>query len=296
MALPIPLPIPSSTPSAPVPTEAARQYVGRFAPSPTGPLHLGSLVAAVASHDDARAHGGQWLVRMEDLDTPREVPGAADAILQSLADHGLVADAPVLYQSTRHAAYQAAFDTLVSLGVVYPCACTRKEIADSAAAQGEPARHAELVYPGTCRHGLAAGRTPRAWRVRVHGTPIQFIDRQLGSVEQNLANEVGDFVLKRADGQWAYQLAVVVDDAMQGITDVVRGDDLLGSTARQLFLQKLLRLPTPRYWHVPVVPAEDGFKLSKQNGATALDSAKVKENLAWARQYVADVRARGVDV
>jgi glutamyl-Q tRNA(Asp) synthetase len=269
-------------------------YVGRFAPSPTGPLHLGSLVAAIASYDDARSHGGTWLVRMEDLDPPRESPGAAQSILVALQAHGLVSDRPVLFQSTRHAAYQAAFERLRALGLVYPCSCTRREIADSvshekAQSMGISAQAGthELVYPGTCRDGLLSGRSARAWRLRVPLGQVEFTDRVLGTVRQSVAEQVGDFVLKRADGPWAYQLAVVVDDAWQGVTDVVRGDDLLHSTARQVVLQQLLGLPTPRYWHVPVVRAADGEKLSKQNGATALNLQEPTANLAWARQWVA---------
>ena len=253
-----------AAPSAPNP-----RYRGRFAPSPTGPLHLGSLVAALASHADARAHGGTWLVRMEDIDAPRMVAGADQQILHALHAYGLSADAPPVWQSDRHALYQAAFDRLVAAGHVYPCACTRREIADSVLNRHAP-RHAELIYPGTCARGLAAGRTARAWRLRVPDTMIAFDDRNFGRVEQNLAREVGDFVIRRADGQWAYQLAVVVDDAEQGVTHVVRGADLLDSTVRQIYLQRLLDVPTPRYLHVPVVEAADGEKLSKQNGAMAL--------------------------
>ena len=246
------------------------RYVGRFAPSPTGPLHAGSLVAALASWLDARAQGGRWLVRIEDVDTPRCVPGAAEAILRQLAALGLLPDEAPVWQSQRGVLYQQALDGLVARGLAFPCACSRKDIADALAAQGmERPRHGELVYPGTCRHGLAA-KSVRAWRFMVPGGSVQWIDRRLGPQAQDVAAEVGDFVLKRADGLWAYQLAVVVDDAAQGITDVVRGADLLDNTARQLLLQRALGLPTPRYLHTPLVLGANGEKLSKQNGAAAL--------------------------
>ena len=257
----------------PPPQGQAREgCVGRFAPSPTGPLHAGSLVAAMASYLDARARGGRWLLRIEDLDPPREVPGAARSIIDMLAAFGFEHDGPIEFQSRRHAHYQAAFERLQAAGFVYACTCTRREIADSVARQGHGReRHGELVYPGTCRQGIADGRVPRAWRVRVDDAVIDWTDRSGRSFHERLADEVGDFVLKRADGLWAYQLAVVVDDALQGVTDVVRGDDLIGSTARQIHLQRLLGYPTPRYLHVPVVTDSKGEKLSKQTGATALD-------------------------
>jgi glutamyl-Q tRNA(Asp) synthetase len=249
-----------------------RSYVGRFAPSPTGPLHAGSLVAALASWLDARAHGGRWLVRMEDVDGPRTVPGAAEAITDLLHAYGLVPDGEVMVQSTRGAAYARALERLQAGGHVYPCACTRREIADSVANLREHAYGRELVYPGTCRAGMPPGRSPRAWRVRVPDQTVAFDDACAGPQRQNLAREVGDFVVRRADGQWAYQLAVVVDDAEQGVTHVVRGADLLDSTARQMYLCRLLGYQVPRYLHVPVVMTSAGEKLSKQTRAPALEA------------------------
>jgi glutamyl-Q tRNA(Asp) synthetase len=255
-------------------------YAGRFAPSPTGLLHAGSLVAALASWLDAHAHGGQWRVRIEDVDTPRCVPGADLAILQHLADCGLVSDGPVMWQSQRKAAYQHALDTLVQKGWAYPCGCSRKDIEsviELTQARSLP-RHQAAVYPGTCRNGLK-GKPARAWRLDVQAVQIAlglpaitpWTDRRLGPQQQNVLEEVGDFVLRRADGLWAYQLAVVVDDAAQGITHVVRGQDLADNTARQIVLQRALGLPTPHYLHTPLVLGANGEKLSKQNGALALD-------------------------
>jgi glutamyl-Q tRNA(Asp) synthetase len=249
-------------------------YTGRFAPSPTGLLHAGSLVAALASWLDARAQSGQWLVRIEDVDTPRCVPGADQAILQQLAACDLAPDGPVLRQSQRGDVYAAALQCLVAKGWAYPCGCSRKEIESAQAV----ARHSAAVYPGTCRNGLN-GKTARAWRLNVQyvqvalGLPAitHWRDRRLGPQQQNVAEEVGDFVLRRADGLWAYQLAVVVDDAAQGITHVVRGQDLADNTARQIVLQQALELPTPQYLHTPLVLGANGEKLSKQNGSVALD-------------------------
>lgn len=252
------------------------RYRGRFAPSPTGPLHAGSLVAALASWLDARAHGGDWLVRIEDVDTPRCIAGADELILSQLASCGLHPDAPPVWQSQRGAHYQSALDRLSLDGMSYPCGCSRSDIAQALAALGQSKpRHGELVYPGTCRNGLH-GKPARATRVRTqaHGggdIVIDWQDRRLGAQSQNLTQSVGDFVLHRADGLWAYQLAVVVDDAEQGITHVVRGEDLADNTARQIHLQGLLGLATPAYLHTPLVLAADGEKLSKQNGAQALD-------------------------
>lgn len=247
-------------------------YRGRFAPSPTGPLHVGSLVGALASYLDARAHRGIWLVRIEDIDGPRTVPGAAEDMLATLARFGMHPDEPPVWQSARTALYETAFERLEKARLVYPCGCTRREIADSLVSAH--ARHTTLAYPGTCRNGLA-GKPARAWRLRVpdaQAAAIAFDDRWQGLQTQNLATEVGDFVLERADGQWAYQLAVVVDDADQRVTHIVRGADLLDSTARQIYLQRCLGVPTPAYLHVPVVVDAHGEKLSKQTGATALDA------------------------
>lgn len=250
---------------------ATPAYCGRFAPSPTGPLHFGSLVAAVASYLDARSRNGTWRVRMEDLDGPRCTPGAAEDILRTLEAHGLEWDDAVLYQSRRNAAYEAAMQRLRDSGMAYPCACTRKEIADSAV-HGIDGQ----VYPGTCRAGVPPGRIGRAWRVRTDcaqafdaGTAgqVSFEDALQGRIAQHLEQDIGDFVVRRADGLFAYQLAVVVDDAFQGITHVVRGADLLASTPRQIYLQRLLGFPTPHYMHVPVALDAAGEKLSKQTRA-----------------------------
>jgi glutamyl-Q tRNA(Asp) synthetase len=235
---------------------------GRFAPSPTGPLHFGSLVAALASWLDARAAGGRWLLRIEDLDQPRVQPGAADAIQRALESFALYWDGEVVFQSRRTALYEEALRRLGEK--VYGCGCSRREIADSTLSL---AADGAAIYPGTCRAGLPPGRTARALRVRSDGDTVRFVDRVQGPQAQDVAREVGDFVLRRADGPFAYQLAVVVDDAEQGVTDVVRGADLLDSTARQILLQRLLGLPTPRYLHVPVAVDAAGEKLSKQAGA-----------------------------
>lgn len=253
----------------------ASGYIGRFAPSPTGALHAGSLTTALASWLDARVHGGQWLVRIEDVDTPRCVPGAAQTILQQLERCGLRSDAPVLWQSQRSAAYQQALDRLLAQNLAYPCGCSRKDVE---AVQGPTGRHQAQTYPGTCRTGLQ-GKPARAWRLHVPALrraldlpgPTAWRDRRLGPQSQDVEQTVGDFVLKRADGLWAYQLAVVVDDAAQGITHVVRGQDLADNTARQILLQRALGAPTPRYLHTPLVLGANGEKLSKQNGAQALD-------------------------
>jgi glutamyl-Q tRNA(Asp) synthetase len=299
-------------------------YTGRFAPSPSGPLHAGSLVAAMASYLDARAHQGRWLLRIEDIDTPRVVPGADRLIMGQLQALGMQWDEAVVWQSHRHAAYQAAFDALATQGLVYGCACTRKELfagiyrggggeemepmasmaptrgaATGAATKDMPVIHvaAPLVganagvdtdtavapYPGTCRNGLPPGRTARAWRFRVSTGIERFDDRWLGAQQQDVEREVGDFILKRADGLWAYQLAVVVDDTEQGVSDIVRGTDLLSSTARQQMLARHLGRAFPRVMHVPLVIDAQGRKLSKQNHAPALDCTRplVMLNAAW---------------
>ncbi|SIT40799.1 Glutamyl-Q tRNA(Asp) synthetase [Paraburkholderia ribeironis] len=261
-------------------------YRGRFAPSPTGPLHFGSLTSALASWLDARAHRGAWLVRIEDIDGPRTVPGAAEDILATLERFGMHADEAPVWQSRRTARYEQALEQLKSTGLLYPCGCTRKEIADSLL--HAHARNTTLAYPGTCRSGLH-GKPARAWRLRVPdgaAAVITFEDRWQREQTQNLATEVGDFVLRRADNQWAYQLAVVVDDADAGITHIVRGADLMDSTARQIYLQRCLGVPTPCYLHVPVVTNERGEKLSKQNGATALDSDRPLEALSAAARHL----------
>jgi glutamyl-Q tRNA(Asp) synthetase len=247
------------------------RYRGRFAPSPTGPLHFGSLVAAIGSYLDAKHHHGTWLVRMEDLDTPRCMPGAADDILRILEAFGLHSDEPVIYQSQRTAAYEEARQQLKDFGAVYPCCCTRKEIADSALHGIEG-----FVYPGTCRSGMAHRRVTPAWRVRtdLDPSPVEFDDVLQDHITQHLESQIGDFVVKRADGLFAYQLAVVVDDAHQSITHVVRGADLLNSTPRQIYLQRLLGLPVPHYMHLPIAVNGAGEKLSKQTLAAPVDASQ----------------------
>ena len=247
---------------------APTPYRGRFAPSPTGPLHFGSLVAAVGSFLEARTRGGAWLVRMEDLDPPRVVPGAADDILRALGACGMEWDGAVVRQSARADAYHAALHRLREMRRAYPCACSRRETADSAVTGIDGP-----VYPGTCRPGLAPGKPARAWRVDTRAAAVAFDDALQGRVAHDLARDFGDFVLLRADDVYAYQLAVVVDDAEQGITDIVRGADLLGSTPRQIYLQQLLGLPRPRYAHLPVAVNAAGEKLSKQTFAAPLDAA-----------------------
>jgi len=242
-------------------------YRGRFAPSPTGPLHFGSLVAAVGSYLEAKSRGGAWLVRMEDVDPPRAQPGAASLILRTLEACGMAWDGNIRYQSKRSEAYRAALTRLEAQGLVYACGCSRREIADSSLSPD-----GALIYPGTCRNGLAPGKTPRATRIRVGAAAIEFEDAVQGKIRQDLAAEVGDFVLLRADGLYAYQLALVVDDAEQGITDVVRGADLLDSTPRQIYLQRRLGLSTPRYLHLPAAVNAAGEKLSKQTLAAPVDA------------------------
>lgn len=259
-------------------------YVGRFAPSPSGLLHLGSLVAALASWLDARAHQGRWLLRIEDVDAPRTVPGAAEAIMNQLNTIGLHWDGTIMWQSQREARYQHVFDSLIQRGLIYGCGCTRREIADSALRGTGISNDGERPYAGTCSHGLATGRQARAWRLRVPEGIETFDDRWLGPQQQDVAQAVGDFVLRRADGLWAYQLAVVVDDTDQGVTHIVRGADLLSSTARQRVLARLLHADPPQVMHVPLVTdPHSGLKLSKQNGAVALDTTQPMSmlNQAW---------------
>ena len=273
----------------------AAPYRGRFAPSPTGPLHFGSLVAAVGSYLEARRRGGTWLLRIEDIDTPRNAPGAADAILRTLEEFGFRWDGEVLFQSRRLDVYRAAFERLRRDGLAFPCACSRREIADSTLAPDGSRR-----YPGTCRGGLPAGRQGRAWRLRVEGGPVRFRDRLQGQVVEDVAHAVGDFVLLRADGVFAYQLAVVVDDAAQGITEVVRGADLLDSTPRQIYLQSVLGLATPAYCHLPAAVNAQGEKLSKQTRAQALDPSRPQPALAAALAFLGqapppDLAGAGLD-
>ena len=289
----------------------AARYVGRFAPSPTGPLHAGSVLAALGSWLDARAHGGRWLVRIEDVDAPRCVEGADQLILAQLAALGLHADAPTLWQSARSHLYQAALDKLIASHRAYPCVCTRKAIEAVWAARGlAPERHQELVYPGTCRDEASASTVaysykPWALRFKIDSdqAPLHWRDRSLGAQLQDVAREVGDFVLRRSDTLWTYQLAVVVDDAEQGISHVVRGQDLADNTPRQILLQQALGLPRPSYLHLPLVLGVDGAKLSKQNGAqsidlsdplTALNEAAVRLGLSAQKGSVADALAHWV--
>lgn len=244
-------------------------YRGRFAPSPTGPLHLGSLATALACACDALMHDGAWLLRIEDLDPPREVAGAADSIINTLAACGFAWQDEVVYQSDRDEAYEAALTRLRMQGSLYPCVCTRREIEQ---ASSKRTVDGEVVYPGTCARGSAAGRGARSTRMRMPDRVIEFDDRWAGPQRENPARDTGDIVLERADGYWAYHFAVVVDDIDAGITHIVRGDDLLHSTARQLALYDALQAPRPCYLHVPVVRDAHGEKLSKQTRAAAVDA------------------------
>ncbi len=258
---------------------------GRFAPSPTGPLHLGSLVAAVGSCLYAKRVGGRWLVRMEDIDTPRVIPGSAEEILSALERYGLESDGEIVWQSRRTKLYEEALATLRARGLVYDCACSRADLQRAASAP----LGREPVYPGTCRDGLAPGRVARAIRFRAPDEVIGFDDPLRGRVEENVAESTGDFVVRRADGLFAYQLAVVVDDAEQGVTQVVRGADLLTSTPRQIALQRALDFPTPEYAHLPLVTNADGSKLGKRDGALplpSLDEQRIAETLALALRHL----------
>lgn len=271
-------------PVAPRDPERAARHRGRFAPSPTGPLHFGSLITAVASFADARARGGDWLVRMEDLDRPREVPGAARRILDTLSAFGLHWDERVLYQSARSAAYDAALRRLAELDLIYPCGCSRSQIGASARPGPEGP-----IYPGTCRAGPRGVQTTQALRLRADGPEIRFIDRIQGPQRQVVAEHAGDFIVRRGDGIHAYHLAVVLDDAWQGITRVIRGADLLASTPRQILLQRALGLTTPGYAHVPLALGPDGRKLSKSLAAAPVDPTDPLPALRRAWAFLAQV-------
>jgi glutamyl-Q tRNA(Asp) synthetase len=260
---------------------SSTRYIGRFAPSPTGPLHFGSLVAALGSWLDTRSAGGQWHVRLDDLDRPRCVPGAGEDILRTLEAFGLVPDGPVVRQSGRDAVYGEALDRLIDLELAFPCACSRRDIRE--AGRVGPAGP---IYPGTCRGGLPPGRRARSWRFAVSAEPVTFTDRLCGSRTVDLPGEIGDFVIRRADGLFAYHLAMVVDDAELGVTDVVRGGDLLDCTAPQIALQRALGLPMPRYLHLPVAVHPNGSKLSKQTQAPAIRAERAPEHLIDALRFL----------
>jgi glutamyl-Q tRNA(Asp) synthetase len=262
------------------PSQAA-YYRGRFAPSPSGPLHFGSLITALGSYLDAKAQRGEWCLRIDDLDPPRVAPGATDAILRALEAYGLFWDGAVQYQSQRTHAYADAFEELKKLGAVYACGCTRREIADSSVGL-----RAGTIYPGTCRAQQAWSKAGRAWRLDTRGARVIFTDRLHGVIEQDLEREAGDFIVQRAEGYFAYQLAAVVDDSELGISDIVRGADLLDSTLRQAYLQRLLKLPTPRYLHLPVMVNALGEKLSKQTLAPALDITLPQPTLILALDFL----------
>jgi glutamyl-Q tRNA(Asp) synthetase len=248
-------------------THSKNSYVGRFAPSPTGDLHFGSLLAAAASYLQAKKSRGRWLVRIEDIDPPREVPGSSANILRTLERFGMVPDGPVLYQSQRTDAYRDCVEKLVLQGKAYFCACSRRDLPPSG------------IYPGTCRGGLPKGKVGRAIRLRVDGAFIRFTDRIQGDIEENLESDTGDFVIQRADGLPAYQLAVVLDDAYQGVTEIVRGADLLDSTARQIHLQQSLNLTTPSYAHHPIAMDREGHKLSKRYDSDPVNELAVLETI-----------------
>lgn len=258
--------------------------IGRFAPSPTGDLHFGSLVAAVASYLQAKSAGGQWLVRVEDIDPPREVPGSAAGILEDLKRFGMCSDQPVLYQSQRSGAYELAIADLLDRGLAYCCGCSRSELPSSG------------VYPGTCRDGIPSGKSPRSVRLRVSGAVVGFTDLVQGRIEENLQEEVGDFVIRRADGLAAYQLAVVVDDAFQGVTEVVRGADLLNSTPRQIHLQTCLGLTTPDYAHHPLAVDNDLKKLSKRFGSDPIASSSPAQVLEMVLRFLNQPCPAGLNV
>lgn len=266
--------------------------VGRFAPSPTGPLHEGSLVAALGSYLFARREGGEWRLRIDDLDTPRVVPGAADDILRTLDALGLHWDGPPLWQSSRVAAYSGAFERLLEAGQIYPCGCSRSEIIRLATAPHDG--EGEIPYPGTCAAGLPPGKSPRSWRVRVPAEPVTFTDLLRGVQNTPLREICGDFIVRRADGIFSYQLATVVDDEYQGVTQVVRGEDLLTSTPRQILLQRLLGIPTPAYAHLPLVRSPDGGKLSKRDAVVS--SKRFDRERSGSRLLASAARFLGVDL
>jgi len=256
-------------------------YRGRFAPTPSGPLHFGSIVAAVGGWLEARTRGGEWHVRIDDLDPPRVVPGAAEDILHCLEAFALVWDGAVIYQGERGAAYRAAFEALQRAGLVYPCGCSRKEIAERAAMGVDGP-----IYPGTCRNGMPPGASVRAWRMRTDGATVEFDDRVLGVQRRDLEHDAGDFVLLRADGVWSFHLASAVDDAQMQITDIVRGADLLDSSARQIHVLRALGHPIPTFAHLPVALDAHGEKLSKQTHAPAVDGARAGETLHLALRFL----------
>ncbi|MFD1123586.1 tRNA glutamyl-Q(34) synthetase GluQRS [Methylophilus flavus] len=256
--------------------------VGRFAPSPTGPLHFGSLVAAVASYCDARQRSGQWLLRIEDVDTTRSIKGASEHIIHTLQRYGFVWDGEIVYQSQRSDIYQQVLEQLLKQALAYPCTCSRKEISDSSILQGIEG----AIYPGTCRLHPAKKDTAAAWRLKTHDIAISFEDLIQGRQQHNIATDIGDFVIKRADGLFSYQLAVVVDDALQGVTHIVRGADLLNSTTRQIFLQHILGYTTPVYAHIPLVINIQGQKLSKQTLAEPLPDDNIKDTLIAALGFL----------
>ena len=259
-------------------------YVGRFAPSPTGDLHFGSLIAATASYLQSKHAGGQWLIRMEDIDPPREVPGSATSILRELAQLGLNSDRAVLFQSTRTPAYESAVNKLLSEGKAFWCACSRKDLPDSG------------IYPGTCRNGLPPGKSPRTVRLNVAGVTIRFTDLIQGWIEEDLEHSTGDFVIRRADGLPAYQLAVVIDDDFQGVTEVVRGADLLDSTGRQIHLQHCLGLKTPGYAHLPLVTGADGKKLGKRFGSDPVGRLPAAAAIRLALQFLGQNPPDGMEL
>jgi glutamyl-Q tRNA(Asp) synthetase len=267
---------------------------GRFAPSPTGPLHFGSLISAVGSYLQAKSQGGEWLVRIEDLDSPREIPGAADQILRTLEAFHLYWDGPVLYQSQRYEAYEEALNQLARSGHSFPCSCSRKSISESVSNTEVKTGPLGTIYPGTCRNGLPAGSTARAIRLRAEEKSVEFTDLAQGPMSTQLARDIGDFVIKRADNLYAYHLAVVVDDAYQGITQIVRGMDLLDATFPHLHLQDLLNMATPQYAHLPIAVNQQGEKLSKQTHAAPIDPAQAGLLLAKALSFLGHTPDPGV--